>query len=258
MELLRRSVCHQPVVIKLRDMKSLRARAFSYHLLISIVIASLSMAVVFGIWYVSPLAKASGVGHIFILLIVIDVIVGPILTLLIANEKKPKKELKQDISIIGIIQICALFYGLYTISAGRPAFIAFEFDRFRLVAANEVQKEESVWQTKLFEIQQVSIREPKDDKEKNDWLFQELQAGIFPTSRPSLYQDLNKGKNQILKTLITFDELKKFNSEEALQILNQYPEAKGYLPLLAPEQDVVVLIDGEGKIIKIVDLRPWE
>lgn len=239
-------------------MKSLRARAFSYHLLISIAIASISMAVVFCIWYVSPLAKASGVSHIFILLVAIDVIVGPILTLLIANDKKNKKDLKQDITIIGIIQICALFYGLYTISSGRPAFIAFELDRFKLVVANEVQIEESAWQTKLFEIQKVAVRPPKDDKEKSDWLFKELQEGIAPTSRPSLYQDLNEAQTQILKTLIAFDELKKFNSEEALQILNQYPEAKGYLPMLAPEQDMVVLIDGEGKMIKIVDLRPWE
>ena len=38
----------------------------------------------------------------------------------------------------------------------------------------------------------------------------------------------------------------------------KYPEANGWFPLKASVEDMVVLINKEqGKVIAIVDLRPW-
>ena len=62
---------------------SKRIKAFLIHGLISISIALLVIGLVFFIWYPAPLAKAVGVTHIFLMMLAIDVILGPLLTLLV-------------------------------------------------------------------------------------------------------------------------------------------------------------------------------
>lgn len=240
-----------------------RLRAFSYHLIISLLIASLSMLLVFGIWYESPLAKASGVGHIFAILVTIDVIIGPLMTLFIATEQKPKQLLKQDLIIIGFIQLSALFYGLYTIAIGRPAFIVFDTHRFQLVAVNELNDEPNMDYSKfpisLLGAPIVAVKEPTNEEERSKRLFNELQSGISPATQRHLYEDYdNKQQKRALSWTRSTTELKKFNSSKDLEVLVQYPEGTRFLPMLSPEVDMTVLINSKGEIIKIVDLRPWE
>lgn len=67
---------------------SKRLKFFIGHLSISFLIALVVVGVVFFIWYPSPLAKAVGVTHIFLMLMIIDVIVGPILGWLVYKEGK--------------------------------------------------------------------------------------------------------------------------------------------------------------------------
>ena len=84
---------------------SKRLKFFLGHLSISMLIALCVVGVVFFIWYPSPLSKAVGVTHIFLMLLVIDVILGPLLGLLVYKEGK--KTLKFDLSVIIVIQIAA-------------------------------------------------------------------------------------------------------------------------------------------------------
>jgi len=60
------------------------------------------------------------------LVLIVDVCLGPLLTLAVFDPKK--KELKRDLSIILLIQLSALFYGIYTVSVARPAYIVFAVD----------------------------------------------------------------------------------------------------------------------------------
>ena len=73
---------------------SKRLKFFLSHLTISFLIALLAVGVVFFVWYPAPLAKAVGVTHIFLMMLIIDVIVGPILGFLV--YKQGKKNLKFD------------------------------------------------------------------------------------------------------------------------------------------------------------------
>ena len=62
---------------------SKRQNFFLRHLSLSCLIAFSILVWVFFIWYPSPLAQAVGVTQIFLMMLVIDVIVGPILGLLV-------------------------------------------------------------------------------------------------------------------------------------------------------------------------------
>ena len=106
---------------------SKRLKFLLSHLFISFLIALLVIGLVFFIWYPSPLATAVGVTHIFLMLLVIDVILGPLLGLLVYKEGK--KTLKFDLSVIILIQIVALCYGVFSIEQGRPAWLVYNVDR---------------------------------------------------------------------------------------------------------------------------------
>ena len=110
---------------------SMRIKAFLIHGLVSISVALLVIGLVFFIWYPSPLAKAVGVTHIFLMMLVIDVILGPLLTLLV--YKQGKKTLLFDLTIIVVLQVSALCYGLWTVYQGKPAWLVFNADRFLIL-----------------------------------------------------------------------------------------------------------------------------
>ncbi|MEG0771590.1 MAG: type IV pilin accessory protein, partial [Clostridia bacterium] len=105
-----------------------RINFFLGHLFISVLIALITIYVVFLLWYPSPLAQAVGVTHIFLMLLAIDVVIGPILGLLVYKEGK--KSLKFDLIVIILLQLSALCYGIYSIEQGRPVWLVYNVDRF--------------------------------------------------------------------------------------------------------------------------------
>ena len=108
------------------------------HLLISALIALASAGVVFGLWYVTPFRQMLDVGHIYLLVLAVDVVCGPLLTLVLASPKKSRRERWLDFSLIGLIQLAALAYGMHSVWAARPVALVFEADRLVVVTANEV------------------------------------------------------------------------------------------------------------------------
>ena len=242
---------------------SKRLKFFLSHLIISIFIALLVVGLVFFIWYPSPLATAVGVTQIFLMMIAIDVIIGPLLGLLVYKEGK--KTLKVDLSIIIALQILALGYGVYSIEQGRPVWIAYNVDRFELVRKNEMiidniervlpQFHHSSW----FKPQYVSVQFAKDATTRSDDMFTEALGGISIAQKPERYVDFVQGIPKIKQRAKNVKELVQYNDPQYVQkILEKYPQATGYIPLKANAVDMTVLVNKEtGVVIKIVDLRPW-
>ena len=239
-----------------------RKKYFIYHLLASILMAIFMIGVVFFVWYPSPLSIAIGMTHIFLMVLVIDVIVGPLLSLLVYKERK--KTLKFDLSVIILIQICALCYGIYSIEQGRPVWIAYNVDRFELVRKNELITEhldqpKTLYQKPSFlSPQYVSVEFSKDKLQRENDMFAEALGGISIAQKPERYVDFTKALPQIKKRAKSLNNLEKFNNHEQVrEILAKYPQATGYVPLKANAVDMTVLVNKEGEVIKIVDLRPW-
>lgn len=240
-----------------------RIKYFLSHFIISLIIAGLSLFLIFYIWYPNPLHKALGVGQLVWLMLGIDVILGPILTLIIA--KQGKKSLKVDLAFIGLIQIIALLYGLYSIDKGRPVAIAFDVNRFELVQKHMIQGNDN--QKILNEYQQiqsthipvVSVRPAKDDKELEQRIKEELEMNRSSSANPQLYEPLEKNMNIVLQEMKPISDLFKFNDKKNVdEILVDYPQADGFLLLVASEKNITVLIDSKNNVfVAVVDLRPW-
>lgn len=241
-----------------------KLRAFAIHVIISLLIGGVCASIVFFIWYPYPLAKAVGVTHIFLMLLVIDIILGPLLTFLI--YKQGKKTLKLDLFVIVLFQISALCYGMWTVYQGKPAWLVFNANRFDVVRIIEIDKrkinqaKDEYHTLSLLSPKWVAAVSPQNIEDNNKILFEAVFTGIDIAQRPELYQDLNDVKDKIQNKALGFELLDNYNnSENVAKILSKYPNADAWLPLKANAVDMVVLVNKEtANIIKIVDLRPWK
>lgn len=242
-----------------------RIKAAGVHLLISALVALIGIGLVFWVWHPDPLQKAVGVTHIFLMMLGIDVVLGPLLTLLVASSKE-KKTLKFDLSVIAAVQLAAYLYGMHSIAVSRPVYVAFDKLRFEVVQADSVVRATDktilpeYQSNPLFAPQWVSVRPYKDAAEQNQRTMLEMQEGISPSMMADLYQPLNDGWGGMLERKHNLDELKQYNpAEQVAKELAAYPQADSYLPMKAPSVDMAVLLDSEQKqVLGIVDLRPWK
>ncbi|EOR10169.1 TfpX/TfpZ family type IV pilin accessory protein [Acinetobacter genomosp. 15BJ] len=242
---------------------SKRFKFFLSHLAISFFIVLIVVGVVFFIWYPDPLAQAVGVTHIFLMMLAIDVVVGPLLGLLVYKEGK--KNLTMDLSIIILIQLSALSYGVYSIAQGRPVWLAYNVDRFELVRNNEILTEHIAqalprYQKPSWQPQFVGVEFAKDKDVRSKEMFAELLGGISIAQKPERYVPLERVKQKIQHRAQDLKLLSQFNDKANVQtVLAKYPQATAFLPLKANAVDMTVLINKEkGEVVKIVDLRPWK
>lgn len=240
-----------------------RVKAFLFHLLISALIALLAAGLVFFVWYPAPLHMAAGVTSIFLLLLVIDVILGPSLTLLV--YKPGKKTLVMDLTVIALLQLSALAYGLYTVADGRPAWLVFAKDRFEMVRVPDIDERKldeapADYRTPpWFGPKWVAATNPDSTEERNELMFEALFASIDLAQRPNLYQPLNSQREVIAQRARPLPELEQYNPPALVRkVLKRHQQADGWLPLKASAEDMTVLVNADaGEVIAIVDLRPW-
>jgi hypothetical protein len=97
-------------------------KAAGIHLVLSgLVVGALAASMWFG-WYRSPYFRLDGGWHVLRILVLVDVVLGPLLTLIVFNRAKP--ELARDLTIIVLLQVSAFAYGAATLYLHRPVFTA--------------------------------------------------------------------------------------------------------------------------------------
>ena len=112
-----------------------KLKAALIHFAISLVVVFSFILFLYGVWY-KNLFFVSGVIEPLKLLILVDVVLGPLLTFLV--YKKGKKTLKMDLSLIVLLQLSAFAYGAYTIYSGKPSWVIYNGNQFELVYEREV------------------------------------------------------------------------------------------------------------------------
>ncbi|MBC9228950.1 type IV pilin accessory protein [bacterium SPL81] len=238
---------------------SKRAKFFIGHLSISLSCLLILFFLIYFIWFFPPLIKATGILSVFIMLVVIDLIVGPLLTFLVYKEGK--SSLKFDLSFVIILQVCSFLYGSYIIFEARPVWIVYNLGKYDLVQSFEVVEDNI--NNALPEFQRKSNFYPKYAAVKplpNSERIKELQFGMSTVQKPERFFNILSARLSIVENSLSLNTLKKYNSHFLVDsILTKYPQATGYVPLKANAVDMTVLINKEkGEVIKIVDLRPWK
>lgn len=242
---------------------SKRVRFFSIHFLCSVLIVLIASAIIFGLWYPAPLAKALGVTPLFLMLILIDMVIGPLFGWLVYKEGK--KTLKFDLSIVIILQICAFSYGFYTIAQGRPVWVVYDTASFIVVKNSDIYKQninsaEAEFQhSSWFGPVSVALNLKSVNAQGNRNILNTMADERMTIRSPINYGNLVLAKQKMNYSALPLSLLEQYNGKADVQkIVKKYPDANAWLGLSAPLQDMVVLINKEStKIVKIVDLKPW-
>jgi hypothetical protein len=120
-----------------------RLKAFSLHLLSSATVLTLILGSLYLGWYRWPGWHLTDVKTVVLVMVCVDVVLGPTLTLIIANKNKPSRELVRDIGIIVVVQLCALIYGSVSLWNGRPLYYTFSENILQLVQAYDIDAAEA-------------------------------------------------------------------------------------------------------------------
>jgi hypothetical protein len=233
-----------------------RLGAAFIHLGISLALAALAALLVFLVWYPYPYREISGGRSLFLLVVSVDVIMGPLMTLVVFNRSKPRRELRRDLTIIGLLQLAALTYGLWTVAVARPVHLVFEIDRFRVVHAIDIPADllshapVDLQQLPLMGPTLLSVREFKDGKESFDATMAALQ-GVSLSARPDLWQSYAKAKPKVIAHAHPLDELKNRFPARSVEIDRAVADLSptrpatsvGYLPMIGRSSFWTVLID---------------
>lgn len=247
-----------------------RKRAFLTHLCISAVIVAAACSLIFLLWYPHPYFQAVGTWSVLRVLIGVDLVVGPLLTLIVFKPGKPG--LKFDLCVIALVQLAALTYGLTVIYSERPYFTVFAVDRFFVLARHDVDLAQLADAQAARRIDDKPFRGPalvvatRPDGEGLQRLLDETVLGGKPDieRRPEFwgrYEDEAAqvvGRGQPLAALRTARPQGAAKIEALQTKLGLADERIAFLPMTAKNRDVSLLIDATtGSPLDVLDIDPW-
>lgn len=248
-----------------------RWKAAAIHSSISAIVALIVGGLLFGVWYPPPYFHAAGAGELILLLVGVDLCIGPLLTLIVFRQGK--WGLKFDLISIGLVQSIALIYGMSVILQSRPVFLVGVVDRFVLVSANDIfdkdlaKGSEARFRTRSWSGPRlVAAVLPKDAKELNQLTFS-ATPGHDIQDMPKYYRDFSDGRHSLLVNAKPLDTLraKRANDPQALEKIRAGIRATGraestlrWVPVEARKSDLVMLIDAKtAEPLKALAVNPW-
>ncbi len=245
-----------------------RYSAFLLHLAISALIAATVVALVLWLWYPAPYFKAMGGDMLLRLLIGVDVVIGPLITLVIYDTKKPR--LRQDLAVVAALQVAALAYGTYIMFEARPVYSVFVKDRFEIVAANSIEPSSQERAKPAFRALPLSgplvvaAQPPRDPSEAATITMAAISGGPDVAQLPHLYEPYTSAAGSAAKAARPLVSLSQKGRETATAV-DRFVTANGngtrslgYVPVRARNQDFAVVVDRKsGEIVGYLSVDPW-
>lgn len=243
-----------------------RFKASGIHLGLSLAVAILAATLVFGLWYPYPYREISGGRELFILITVVDVILGPLVTFAVFNRLKAKTELRRDLAIVGLIQLAALLYGLNTVFIARPVHLVFEYNRFNVVHAVDIPEEvltqgpKDIEPLPLWGPTLLSLRPFKDNNEQTDATLADM-GGLPLSAQTKLWQPYEQASAQVLQQARPLSHLLgRFPQQadliqQAVKATGQTAESLAYLQMVGRKTFWTVLVDAKtARVLAFIPL----
>jgi hypothetical protein len=200
-----------------------RWHAAGAHLLICVGVAAAVLGLMLVVWYPPPLFQVMGGSGLAMILIGVDVVIGPLLTLVVFRSGKPG--LRIDLAIIAAFQVTALLYGCHVISLARPAYIVFVKDQFQVATALELAPE------RLAEAKFAQFR-------SIPWTGPALVFGVWPTDKAD--------QQRLVNAVLTGEDLQHFPKYYA-------PYDQGKAEILAKAEPLSRVRTAEPEAARAID-----
>lgn len=241
-----------------------RWKASGIHLLISAAIAGGVLLFMLFVWYPWPLLEVLGGVGLVVILAGVDVTLGPLITLVIF--KAGKKGLKFDLAVIGMVQLAALAYGIYTVYLVRPVYLAFTVDRFEVVQAKDLDpadlaqvSREEFKRPPLGRPRYVAAVQPADQTTRLRIMSTALQGKDLQLY-PQYYVPYEQEAANALNRAKPVDLLGARHDpalESYLKSAKRTADSVRFVPLYARQRNCVVLLDAaSGAVLEILLVDP--
>jgi hypothetical protein len=227
-----------------------RLKAFGLHLLASTAALTLIFGSLYLGWYRWPGWHLADVSQVVFVMAGVDVVVGPLLTFVIARSSKPRRELARDIGMIVTVQLFALIYGSVSIWHGRPLYYAFSESVLQLVQAYDIDADELALarrQNAEFAPHWYSLPRwiwaplPQDSNEREKIVASAVSGGDDVISMPRYFKRWEQGLPALRKQLKKVDAVGYFSVADK-KILKERMRAAG----LAADQPNSMPLTGRG------------
>lgn len=244
-----------------------RWKAASAHLSISIIIGIAAALLVFGIWYPQPFTQVAGGEKLILVLLGVDLVIGPLLTLIVYRHGK--RGMAFDLAAIALMQSGALAYGLAVVAQARPVFIVGAVDRLVVVSADALEDADlAAASTEEFRYRSwtgprmANAQLPTDSATISDLAFSGL-AGKDLERFPRYYANYSTNVTPLLAKARPLEDL--HQQPESMTTINQWVQDHGYtaselrwLPIIGRGGDFTAILNArDGHVVGVVSIRPW-
>jgi hypothetical protein len=238
-----------------------RLRAFALHLLGSACALTLVLGGLYLGWYHWPGWYLTAVARVLLIVGSVDLVLGPLLTLIVANPGKPRRTLARDIAMIAAVQLAALLYGGWTLWGGRPLYYTFSANRLETVQASDISDEEVALARRAnpgFAPHWYSrprwVWAPlPDDPDKAAAIVKSASfgSGQDVIDMPRYFKPWEAGLPQLRERLTTLGEIKYFSKPEQ-KLLGERMKSLG---LDAGQKNALVMWGGTSRrLVAVFDL----
>jgi len=235
-----------------------RLKLFSLHLLSSATVLTLVLGSLYLGWYRWPGWYLTDVTRVIVVMVCVDVVLGPTLTFIIANQKKLRRELTRDIGIIVALQLCALTYGSVQLWNGRPLYYAFSENVLQLVQAYDIDPSEA----KLGREQNPGLAPhwyslprwiwaplPQDPDERKKIFGAAISGGDDVISMPRYFKRWEEGLPSLRSQLKKVDNVAYFAKSEKKKLKDKMRAAG-----MADDQPDTMPLTGRGHpLLAVID-----
>jgi len=228
-----------------------RLAALGLHLLASCVVLTIVLGGLYLGWYRWPGWYLADAVQVTTVLAGVDLVVGPLLTFIIASSIKPRRVLMRDIAVIATVQLIALAYGTVSLWHGRPLYYAFSEDVLQLVQAYDIEDAELAIARKLnvpllphwYDLPRwIWAPLPQDSEEHDKIIASAVSGGGDVNSMPRYYKPWDAGLPALRTQLKRIDDIKYFSGKEK-KVLEARVRAAG----LAADQPNAIALTGRGR-----------
>ena len=245
-------------------MSGFRLKVFALHALPSLGVGAGFIVLLLRVWYPAPLDEIFPQLTVICTAVAGALIIGALLTAVLASPGKDRELLKGQITLIVLVQITALGAGVWMTYIDRPLYIAFDTRNFFLITRTELQAGAAAPGVALpgpFEPPQlVFVEQPSDPRQAIESLIAKLSGGgSQATYQPQQYRPFAAHRESVYRAGVSYaDTLAKLNEEASAQIEQlalSHPGAtlRFYLLIFAEQRGILAIDTRRDKLVGYLD-----
>ncbi len=233
-------------------------KAAGIHLIISGIIFLILAYFIIYKWYPLPYFTADGGWQGIRIVALIDLVLGPLMTLIIFNPGKSRREIRFDLGIIALIQASVLAWGIYTVHNERPvAIVHWDGEFFSMPAKAYHEQGIALDQITQFGSKNpvlIHAYHPVDIEKIHEILTLSTEKNLAPFEQFQLYRPLKENLEDIFIHQLDIDEIISYNTAMKKELAVFLANAGGnkedfiYMPLNARYHNVILIFTKTGDV----------